>query len=380
MGRYYFDWAATAIPDGAPEELTVDLPFGNPSSLHGEGRRARAILEQARAQAARVLGVPPSTLVFTSGATESNALVLYSLLLRSPGGGIVYSALEHPSITENCDQLERLRIPTVRLPVTALGTLEIDRVVNILDKNRQLRMVALMAVNNEIGSIQSVYALSRAIKENIPHPVHVHCDLVQGVGKIPFSLSESLVDSASISAHKIGGPRGIGLLYLKKRIQVLYRGGGQEGGIRSGTENVMGAVALARALERHAEPAVVEKEYRAAQKRWTTLIQELQTLDRCVLIPQGRKPDDQRFSPYILQASFTGIPGEVLLRCLDDEGIAISMGSACSQADQKRPLLAEMGIPREIALGGVRFSQGWTTTDKDVEILVGTLKGILKKL
>lgn len=380
MGRYYFDWAATAIPDNLPGELTVDPPFGNPSSLHGEGRRARDKLEQARAQAARVLGLPPASLVFTSGASESNALVLYSLLLRSPVGGIVYSALEHPSITENCGQLERLRIPTVRIPVTEVGTLEVDRVVKVLEKNSQLRMVALMAVNNEVGSIQNVYALSRAIKEKIPHPVHIHCDLVQGLGKIPFSISESRVDSASISAHKIGGPRGVGLLYLKKRIQVLYRGGGQEGGVRSGTENVAGAVALARALERHAEPSIVETEYGAAKKRWETLIQELNILDRCVLIPQARKPDDPRFSPYILQASFTGIPGEVLLRCLDDEGIAVSMGSACSQADQERPLLAEMGIPRKIALGGVRFSQGWTTTDEDLEVLVGTLKNILKKL
>jgi cysteine desulfurase len=380
MGRYYFDWAATAIPDKPPGELAVDLPFGNPSSLHGEGRRAWDSLEQARAQAARVLGLPPATLVFTSGATESNALVLYSLLLRSPAGGIVYSALEHPSITENCDQLERLRIPAVRIPVTEGGTLDIDRVVNVLEKNSQLRMVALMAVNNEVGSIQNVSALSRAIKEKIPHPVHVHCDLVQGIGKIPFAISESLVDSASISAHKIGGPRGIGLLYLKRRIQVLYKGGGQEGGIRSGTENVAGAVALAQALKRHAEPSNVEKEYRSAKKRWETLIQELHALDRCVLIPQDRKPVDPRFSPYILQISLAGIPGEVLLRCLDDEGIAISMGSACSQANQERPLLAEMGIPRETALGAVRFSQGWTTTAEDLEVLVETLKGILKKL
>lgn len=380
MGRYYFDWAATAIPDNFVEELSVDLPFANPSSLHGEGRQARERLEQARAQAARILGVPPATLVFTSGATESNALVLYSLLLRSPVGGILYSTLEHPSITENCEQLQRLRIPAVRVPVTEGGTLEIDRVVKILEKNSQIRMVALMAVNNEIGSIQNVYALSRTIQERIHHPVHLHCDVVQGIGKIPFSISEAQVDSASISAHKIGGPRGIGLLYLKKRIPVLYRGGGQEGGIRSGTENVGGAVSLARALERHAEPSIVEKEYGAAKSRWERLIQELRTLDRCVLIPRDRKPDDPRFSPYILQASFLGIPGEVLQRCLDDEGIAVSMGSACSQADRERPLLAEMGIPREIALGAVRFSQGWTTTDKDLEVLVGTLKGILKKL
>jgi len=375
--RYYFDWASTAIPDNPP--LCDPVHFGNPSSLHTEGRLAKEALESARNRCAAVLKVPPETLYFTSGGTESNCIVLFSHIARQGKGRIAASVGEHSSITENLRILDRLGRQTISIPIDPLGRVTDAIVSKTLTQYENVRFTAIMAVNNETGTINDVVNL-RKIMVNIEPPVHFHCDMVQAVGKIPFDITAWGIDSASLSAHKIGGPRGIGLLYLRKPLEALYSGGGQERNIRPGTENVSGALALARCIENHAMPDIAVAEYAKAKARCKNLINALREIDRCSLIPAERASDDDGFSPYIVQAGFKDIPGEVMVRALDDLGFAVSTGSACSSAKQERPVLAAMGIDDKLSLEGIRISQGCSTTGEEIDLLVGAIREVLKFL
>ncbi|MDR1971160.1 MAG: cysteine desulfurase [Treponema sp.] len=373
MERRYFDWAATAPPEGGPEPGA----FGNPSSLHAEGRRARERLEEARSRCAAALGVDPRTLYFSSGGTESNAIAILSFLLRR--GACLYSAVEHPSVRENCRVLERLGRSVGTIPVEADGRVSEAALGRALEKRPDTRFAAIMAVNNETGAVNDLEALCRLIRGRPGPPVHIHSDLVQAVGKTPTDLSAWDLDSASISAHKLGGPRGIGLLYLRKPLEALCRGGDQEGGIRPGTENTSGALALAACLE----SCIREEERRRgeASARMDRLIRGLEAGGRFVPIPPDRRDGgDRRFSPYILQAAFDGVPGEVMARALDQAGFAVSTGSACSSAHAGRPVLQAMGLDPKLSLEGIRISQGWSTTAEDIDSLVRAVSKILEYL
>jgi cysteine desulfurase len=373
----YFDWAATAIP-AIPGGETP--PFGNPSSTHSAGRAARAALEDARSRCAVVLGVPPETLYFTSGGTEANCIALHSTLFRRGGGRLAASMAEHSSIRENLAILERLGKPCAAIPVDSLGRVHPASLAKTLEKYGDIRFAAIMAVNNETGTITDMAALRNVLRERDGAPVHLHCDLVQAAGKIPLDIAAWDIDSASISAHKIGGPRGIGLLYLRKPLEPLCAGGGQERGIRPGTENTAGALALAACLERRAAPEQTAAEYRLARARWNRLTEALQSIERCRLIPSGREADDGRFSPYIMQAAFRDIPGEVMARALDDMGFAVSTGSACSSSLPSRPVLAAMGVSENLRLEGIRISQGWSTTGADIDALTAAIAEVLRFL
>ncbi|MDR2096151.1 MAG: cysteine desulfurase [Treponema sp.] len=382
LPRYYFDWAATAPPDAACTDAwdtDMQTVFGNPSSLHSEGKKAREVLEEARERCARVLGLPSESVFFTSGGTESNAIVIYTQLLRQYPTAILSSTVEHPSVRENCLCLEGLGKQIGFIGVEKDGRVSSRTLEKALAKYPNAGFAAIMAVNNETGALNDMEALSAHLRAQAARPVHLHCDLVQAVGKIPVDIRAWDLDSASISAHKLGGPRGIGLLYLRKRVQTLYRGGGQEGGIRPGTENVRGALALARCLEKRASPALLQGESAEARARWQYLIGALKAHDRCTLIPADRTEDDERFSPWILQAAFKGLPGEVMVRALDEAGFAISTGSACSSASGERPVLAAMGLSPDLSLNGIRISQGWSTDREAIERFSEAVTGILRR-
>jgi cysteine desulfurase len=373
--RYYFDWAATAVPDLSL--FSQGFPFGNPSSFHHEGRAAREALEMARSRCAAILGVSSETIYFTSGGTESNCIALYSCLAKQSSGRILASAGEHSSITVNLLTLERLGKPVGHIPIDALGRVTPQLLIKTLEKYSDTRFVAIMAVNNETGTINDIAVLSKLLRNKETAPIHLHCDMVQATGKIPLDISGC--DSVSVSAHKIGGPRGIGLLYLKRPLDVLYSGH-QENKIRPGTENVAGALALASCLENHALPEKRNAEYAAARCRWKRLISSLLIIDRCRIIPEGRGIDDDGFSPYILQVAFKGVPGEVMTRTLDDMGFAVSTGSACSSSSKERPVLAAMGIEGSLALEGIRISQAWSSTDAEIDLLLAAITEALKFL
>ena len=391
--RYYFDWAATALSGtsagtdgrgsapGTPAGGRIDGAsppgaYGNPSSLHAEGRKAKKYLEEARSRCADALKVPPETLYFTSGGTESNTLVLYSFLKRKGKARLLYSAVEHPSVRENCFVLERLGVPVSPVSVEKDGRVTPETLEKALEKNPDTRFAAIMKVNNETGALMDMCALSSLIRSKERAHIHLHCDLVQAIAKVPLDISAWDLDSASISGHKLGGPGGTGLLYLRKPLDVLFAAE-QERGVRPGTENVQGALVLSKILEERASGDFVKIEFDKAEERMSFLIKSLKAMKRCNLIPQDREDRDNRFSPWILQARFSGIPGEVMLRALDSEGIAVSTGSACSSSIKERPVLSAMGLDETASLEGIRISQGWTTSMEDIEAL---LQGIEKTL
>ena len=389
----YFDWAATAPCDAdiARETLELSLSaFGNPSSTHSAGEHARTLLEHARADCARTLGVHAAQLYFTSGGTESDHIPLLSVLARQNHGRarILISAIEHPALREQATALARLGCGVDTVLPDKDGVVTPEAVVAKLTGDTVF--VAVMAVNNETGCIQPIYAIADAITaatQGKRRP-HFHTDCVQAAGKIPLNLAHQGIDSAAFSAHKLCGPRGIGLLYLAKPLAPFLAGGGQEQGIRSGTENLFGALALARCLHRYwiSDSAAEGDNARARlheQESWTkAFLDALVTIDGCTIVPATRAASAHaaQFSPWVVQAAFKDIPGNVMVRALDEKGFAISTGSACSAKKQSRPVLAAMGVARDVQDTAVRFSFGAHTTKAGMDALLSAVREICAAL
>jgi cysteine desulfurase len=281
------------------------------------------------------------------------------------------------------ETLEKMGKPTGRIAVDSQGRVTPDIFEKTLAKYGEVRFASCMAVNNETGTITDIASLTDIVRKKSGAPIHFHCDLVQTVGKIPIDIPGWQIDSASISAHKIGGPRGIGLLYLRRPdTEIFYTGGGQENGVRGGTENTQGAAALASCLEQYAAGRTVNAEHARAHARWKKLITSLAAMERCTLIPKQRAMTEAQdgFSPYILQAAFKDIPGEVMARALDDLGFAVSTGSACSSSSPERPVLLAMGVEEKLRIEGIRISQGYSTTDEEINSLLEAIAEVLKFL
>jgi cysteine desulfurase len=420
----YFDWAATALPS---QKVSLTIPFANPSSKHRPGLEAKRLLNTARASCAELLRVKPEHLYWTSGGTESNAIVLFSLLQSTAKKEALVSKVEHASVLENCAILKKLGHPFYAIPVDSSGAVAPEQLEKVLSKGGRAQaplahssapsppclqtatvaapsgaigancrfpsppsagdtpatpplaspLISIMTVNNETGAINNIPGLVQTARAANPH-IFFHTDMAQALGKIPIDLAHWDIDAASFSAHKIGGPRGIGLLYLKKQIVPLYAGGGQEGGIRPGTENLEGAVQFAQCMEDAAAPENLQRNFNDAQKRMTKLISALRQIERALIVPAARTIDDTNFSPYILQVAFKNIPGEVMARLLDDAGFCVSTGSACSSGSSKRPVLDAMGVDKKTAFEAIRISQGHTTTEEDIDALVEAIKTILQ--
>ena len=395
----YFDWAATAIPDQDILEAALKeslAAWANPSSVHSGGKEARAALEKARSDCAAVLGVQAKQLVFTSGGTESDHIPLLAILNRPEKGNVVVSSIEHPALREMAEELKKVGIEPRLIPADKNGFVTPEAVLQTVDA--KTLFVSVMAVNNETGAIQPIQKIAAALEEAYKgkRKPRFHVDCVQALGKIPIDfLNEPGLDSAAFSAHKICGPRGIGLLYLKKEEEIFLRGGGQEGGVRSGTENLFGAIAFAKCLERHA--ISVGKTESAArfeeQKEWTaSFIKGLLSIKGAAIIPEARGVFSQEsnsggafgandnsgdnFSPWVVQASFQKIPGQVMLRALDAKGICVSTGSACSSKKASRPILEAMGVPASQRETSVRFSFGPKTTKAGMDALLDAVKEV----
>jgi len=365
--EHYFDWAATSPADEDILKESLEETFncwGNPSSTHSVGKQARELFETARTRAAKALGVKPETIYFTSGGTESDQIPLLSVLAKPMKGTVLVSSIEHPAIREQSEALKNCGWNVVQIPADSDGRITPDAVTSLLTSDTVL--VCIMAVNNETGVIQPIYEIADAITkacEGKRRP-KFHVDCVQAAGKINLNLGYKGIDSAALSSHKICGPRGIGLLYMKDAIEPFLRGGGQEKGLRSGTENVFGAVAFSKCLERYynkANPADVE--------RTNSFVEKLAGLPGCTIVPPSRLEKKEMFSPYVVQAAFNNIPGNVMLRALDAKGFSISTGSACSAKKNKRPVLEAMHIDSKLRENAVRFSFGPHTTNQAVEEL-----------
>ena len=365
--EHYFDWAATTPPDQdiLKESLEITMKnWGNPSSVHQIGKNAKSVLEETRANVAKTLGVKTENIYFTSGGTESDQIPLLSVMTKPLCGTVLISSIEHPAIREQAYAMKHCGWKIKELPTDKDGIVQPQTVVDYLTDDTML--VCIMAVNNETGVIQPIYeiadALTQASKNKRRPKFHVDC--VQAAGKIQLNLSHNGIDSAAISSHKICGPRGIGILYLKDKLEPFLKGGGQENNIRSGTENVFGAVAISKCLERY-----YNKDNSEFTKISQDFVNQLSQLKGCTIIPKSRLEKPELFSPFVIQAAFSKIPGNVMLRALDSEGFSISTGSACSSKKNNRPVLEAMHINNDLRETSVRFSFGPHTTQKAVSEL-----------
>lgn len=373
----YFDWAATAIPDQnlyAESQKTALQYWGNPSSLHEKGKESRKVFEEYRKRAAKALQCEAEQLILTSGGTESNNLVILSLLNRTSPGEIILSSLEHPSASEPAKALSKFSARVHVIQPDKQGLIQVESVRKRL--NSETRMVIIMGVHNTTGAIQPIKELTACIREETrgQRPVHVHCDLVQAQGKIPLQLKEWDIDSASFSGHKTGAPRGAGLLYLKQPLPTLFYGGGQEQGLRSGTESLQNMVAMTLSLEKGIPEGMAELS--------NLFISELRkALPQVVFNPPARETHPHLFAPHIVNFSIPPLPGEVLHRVLDLQGMALSHGSACAANGRKKPEdLHSMGIHPKVAHCSVRASVGPTTSREQVLKLVECIRDEVKKL
>ncbi len=362
--EHYFDWAATspADEDILKDSLEQTLEcWGNPSSTHAVGKKARELLESARIRAAKALGVKPETIYFTSGGTESDQIPLLSVLAKPMKGTVLVSSIEHPAIREQAEALKNCGWNVIQIPSDSDGIIQPQTVAKLITNDTVL--ICIMAVNNETGVIQPIYEIADTITkvcEGKRRP-KFHVDCVQAAGKISLNLSYKGIDSAALSSHKICGPRGIGILYSKDTIEPFLRGGGQERGIRSGTENVFGAVAFSKCLERY-----YNKQNPQDTERTNNFVEKLSALAGCTIVPPSRIEKPELFSPYVVQAAFKNIPGNVMLRALDSKGFSISTGSACSAKKNKRPVLEAMHVDPKLRENAVRFSFGPHTTQNAV--------------
>lgn len=383
--EHYFDWAATSPTDEdiLRESLEETLIcWGNPSSSHSVGKQAHELFEAARKRAADAMGVKAENVYFTSGGTESDQIPLLAQLARPAKGTVLVSSIEHPAIREQAEALKKCGWNVTAIPADKYGIITPEAVTNLLTPETTL--VCIMAVNNETGVIQPIYEIADAITtwSSGKRKPKLHIDCVQAAGKIPLNLAYKGIDSVALSSHKICGPRGTGILILKDVIEPFLRGGGQEKGLRSGTENVMGAVAFSKCLERYfirSENPVQNAgllHYSAQAETTREFVLNLAQLKGCKIIPEGRLEKPELFSPYVVQASFDHIPGNVMLRALDSKGFYISTGSACSSKKNSRPVLEAMHVDSKLRETSVRFSFGPHTTKQSLSELLEAIKEV----
>jgi cysteine desulfurase len=380
IDRVYFDNAATTPLDPAVAQAMhpwLDGRFGNASSLHAQGRLAREAVDQARQQVAALLNADPAELVFTGSGTEADNLALIGLAETFAPGDchIVTSAIEHPAILSTCSYLARRGVEVTYLPVSGDGIVDPAALEGSL--RRTTRLVSVMAANNVVGTVQPITDLARIAHE---HGALFHTDAVQAVGKLPLDVRAQSIDLLSLSAHKLNGPQGVGALYLRKGVELepLVHGGGQERGLRSGTESVAGLVGLGQASEL-ARVTLAEENARLV------LLGERILRDLASRLPHAYLIGDRyRRLPGHLCVGFQGQEGEAirLLLTLDELGIAVSTGSACSahHAGEPSSVLLAMGFDPVGARGSLRITLGRFSTDADIDRLLEVLPEAVESL
>ena len=360
--KIYLDHNATSPllteVENAMNEV-AEQAFANPSSPHWAGRNAKFLLEEARDNLANSLGVKSQEIIFTSGGTESNNTVLRQLIMNSGEQHLITSAVEHPSVLETCRILAgQPNIQFTELAVDSSGRVEPENLREVLRPETSL--ISIMMANNETGNLQPIDELSKIAEEN---KIPFHSDLVQALGKMQLDLSSTGIDCASATAHKLGGPCGIGLLYVKQgtAFESLISGGKQERVRRAGTENVVLAVGFAKAVEWYLENQL---SLRDRFSKFRDLILNKIEKTKGIFL----NTDLENSMPHTLNFGCHNISGESLLISLDLDGIAVSTGSACSSgAMEASPVLLAMGLSRAEAKSSLRVSWGWSTTEADID-------------
>lgn len=375
---HYLDYAATTpLLDEVLEAMLPYLKthFGNPSSVYAAGREAKKGIEEAREQVADAIGALPSEVIFTGGGTEADNLAVKGAAFRGRprGNHIISSSIEHHAVLHSAEWLERNGFRVTFLPVDSDGVFDLNALEAALSSETIL--VSIMLANNEVGTIEPVVEARRIVGEK--SKALFHTDSVQALGKIPLNVGDLGVDLASFSAHKIGGPKGVGALYVRRKtpVEATIHGGGQERDLRSGTSNVSGIVGFGAAAQ------IASKEVDQEAERLQLLRDRLEssllsTIDG-VRVNGGGAPR----VPGTLNICIEGVEGESLLLLLDTKEVAASSGSACTSGslDPSHVLLA-MGIPPELAHGSLRLSLGRATSDEDIDYVVEVLPPIVERL
>ena len=376
----YLDHAATTPV--RPEVLEAMLPylteqtFGNPSSSHRYGRAARAGIEQARREIAEALGADPNQVIFTSGGTEADNLSVLGAALAARDRGspmaVAVSATEHKAVLAAAHAVCHLGGSESILPVDAAGHLALDALDAALAEHPAV--VSVMWVNNEVGTVQPVQEIAARCQAA---GVTFHTDAVQAFGKLPVSMHQLPCTLLTLSGHKLGAPKGIGALVVRDRkaVEAIIHGGGQQYGIRPGTENVAGAVAMGRAV------ALAAGEQTREAERLSALRDALAERLLAAVPDVHVNGAGAERAPHVLNLSVAGADGEALLMHLDLAGVAASGGSACSTgAVEPSHVLVAMGVPRELALGAIRFSFGRESSMADVDRVVEVMPAVVAKV
>jgi cysteine desulfurase len=373
MTTAFFDHNSTTALK--PQVLDAMLPWlgqvsGNPTSRHVFGRNARDAIELARTQIAECVGVQPSQVVFTSGGTEANNFAVKGIAANLAPAQLLISAIEHPCVSKPAQSLAWHDWKVATLPVTPDGTLDLQQAEHALSTRTGL--VSCMLANNETGALQPVGELATLAKA---HGAFIHTDAVQAFGKVAVNFQQLGVHAMTISSHKVGGPVGVGALILDKRVDIapLLHGGGQEKGLRSGTENVAGIVGFARACQLAME----------TRQNRSTVTQGLRDQLEAGLQPLGAVIF-ARHATRLPNTSFFAIPnieGETLVTALDKAGFAVASGSACS-SDSTEPshVLLAMGVEADLARGAVRVSLNESNTAEEISQFLAALQKEVQRL
>lgn len=375
--RIYMDHSGTTPID--PQVLEAMMPFltekfANPSSIYTEGREVRAAVDNARVQVAAAIGAKPEEITFTSGGTESDNLGIKGIALarKEKAGHIITTSIEHHAVTHTVDHLGEMGFDVSFLPVNKFGQVELETLENEIRKDTFL--ISVVYGNNEIGTIQDMKEIVKLAHKN---DVLVHTDAVQAVAKIPIDVKSVGVDLLSLSAHKIYGPKGIGALYARKGLKLapVQHGGGHEKNLRSGTENVAGAIGLGKAMEIGKTGLTTEiPRVKAMKDRLVKGM--LAELEDTYLNghPEKRLPHNAHFR-------FSYIEGEALLLNLDMMGIIAATGSACSSKSLKAShVLLAIGLTPEQAHGSLRLTLGKDNTDEEVDRVLESVPKVVRKL
>ena len=366
----YFDYCATTPVH--PKVMEQMLPvlgnsFGNPSSLHAPGQHARELVSQARMQVAAGIGAEPDEITFTSGATEANNLALIGVMeaLSPKKRHLITSSIEHHATLHTAEALVKRGYELTILPVDGQGRVSPEDLVGALRTDTGL--VSVMLVNNEVGSLQDLPALSRIARQR---DVLVHTDAVQALNCYGLDVDDLGVDLLSLSGHKIYGPKGIGALYVRKGtpIDPIQFGGAQEAGLRPGTENVPGIVGLGAAM------ALRNSDYSGRYLHMRHLREQFMRGLQVIFPDAVVNGPLENHAPHILSVSFQNVDGELLLFQLNQQGVAVSMGSACtSESIEPSHVLKAMGLTEAQIEGTIRISFGLQTTEREVQELLNLL-------
>ncbi len=373
----YLDNSATTQVYKESAELAADIMYnfyGNPSSLHRKGIEAEKLIKRAKEQIANTIKASPGEIYFTSGGTESDNLAIIGGCSANRGKHIISTNIEHPAVMTTLQHMEKKGYTVDLVPVQKNGRVDLEKFSKMVRKDTTL--VSCMYVNNEIGTIQPVEKMAKIIRRVNPTTIF-HIDAVQAYGKIPFSVSNLDADLISLSSHKIHGPKGVGALYIKSKTKLapVQFGGGQQNGIRPGTENVPGIAAFGLSAQKCCED-MIEKTTRIEylKNRLKRGIEE-NISDIVVNTPV------ENSAPHILNVSFGYVRSEVLLHSLETDGIYVSSGSACS-SHKKGPsyVLSAIGTSPKMIDGSIRFSLSEFTTEEEIDYTLEKLSENVKKI